>query len=131
MAVYQGTAMIQRSQSKTRLSVQPWTLVEWFFWAHPTSLNSSSRICGRRNPRTLGEKLISRHFSQKVRKTALGYGFSEIVIQPTLKIHCPEDRERALDLIKNAETLCLVSRAIDTPLRFEPKIEIAQAVLSV
>ena len=33
-----------------------------------------------------------------VRKAPSGYGFSEIVIRPTLKVACPEDRERALDL---------------------------------
>lgn len=64
-----------------------------------------------------------------VRKAQSGYGFSEIVIQPTLKIACSKDRERALNLLKKAETLCLVSRAIDTPLRFEPTIEVTEAVV--
>jgi organic hydroperoxide reductase OsmC/OhrA len=53
------------------------------------------------------------------------------VINPTLKIACSEERERALDLLKKAERLCLVSRAIDIPLRFEPQIEVIEAVLSV
>jgi len=66
-----------------------------------------------------------------VRKAQTGYGFSEIVIRPTLKIACSEERERALDLLKKAERLCLVSRAIGTPLRFEPQIEVIEAVLSV
>jgi organic hydroperoxide reductase OsmC/OhrA len=59
------------------------------------------------------------------------YGFSEIVICPTLKITHPTEREHALDLLKKAERLCLVSRAIDVPLRFEPKIEVTEAVVLV
>lgn len=69
--------------------------------------------------------------SGTVRKAQSGYGFSEIVIHPTLKIACSEGRERALELLKKAERLCLVSRAIATPLRFEPKIEVAEPALSV
>ena len=69
--------------------------------------------------------------SGTIRKAQSGYGFSEIVIHPTLKIACSEDRERALDLLKKAERLCLVSRAIATTLRFEPKIEVAEPALSV
>jgi organic hydroperoxide reductase OsmC/OhrA len=69
--------------------------------------------------------------SGTIRKAQSGYGFTEIVIQPTLKIACFEQRERALDLLKKAERLCLVSRALGTTLRFEPKIEVAEPVLSV
>ncbi|MGC1450091.1 MAG: OsmC family protein [Candidatus Sulfotelmatobacter sp.] len=67
--------------------------------------------------------------SGTIRKSQFGYGFSEIVICPTLKITCSEERERALDLLKKAERLCLVSRAIDVPLRFESKIEVIEAEL--
>ena len=63
-------------------------------------------------------------------KTASGCGFGEIVIYPTLKIACSEERERALELLKKAERLCLVSRTISTPLKFEPQIEVTEAVFS-
>ena len=53
------------------------------------------------------------------------------MICPTLKITHPTEREHALDLLKKAERLCLVSRAIDVPLRFEPKIEVTEAVVLV
>jgi organic hydroperoxide reductase OsmC/OhrA len=66
-----------------------------------------------------------------VRKAQSGYGFTEIVICPTLKIACSEERERALDLLKKAERLCLVSRALGTTLRFEPKVEVIEATVSV
>jgi organic hydroperoxide reductase OsmC/OhrA len=69
--------------------------------------------------------------SGTIRKSQLGYGFSEIVICPTLQITHPKEREQALDVLKKAERLCLVSRAIDVPLRFEPKIEVTEAVVSV
>ena len=66
-----------------------------------------------------------------VRKTQFGYVFSEIVIRPTLEIACSEERERALNILNRAERLCLVSRAIEEPLRFEPKIEVTEPQLSV
>jgi organic hydroperoxide reductase OsmC/OhrA len=69
--------------------------------------------------------------SGTIRKSRFGYGFSEIVISPTVKITRSLEREHALDLLKKAERLCLVSRAIDVPLRFEPKIEVTEAMVSV
>jgi len=66
-----------------------------------------------------------------VRKSQLGYGFSEIVISPTLKIASSEERKHALDLLKEAERLCLVSRAIDVPVKFEPRIEVTEPVRAV
>ncbi|MGA7770637.1 MAG: OsmC family protein [Candidatus Sulfotelmatobacter sp.] len=62
-----------------------------------------------------------------VRKAESGYSFSEIVIRPTLTIASSSERDRALDLLNNAEKLCLVSRAILTPLRFEPRFEMTKA----
>jgi len=64
----------------------------------------------------------------KVRKAESGYSFTEIVIRPNLKIGTVEEREPALDLLKRAEKVCLVSRAIGTPLRFEPQLDIVKAV---
>jgi organic hydroperoxide reductase OsmC/OhrA len=69
--------------------------------------------------------------SGTIRKAQSGYGFTEIVIQPTLKIACAEQREHALDLLKKSERLCLVSRALGTALRFEPKIEVIEATASI
>lgn len=66
--------------------------------------------------------------SGTVRKADPGYGFSEIVIRPKLKIAASKEREHTLDLLKKAERLCLVSRTIDVPLRFEPQIEVAETV---
>jgi peroxiredoxin-like protein len=66
--------------------------------------------------------------SGTVRKGDTGYSFTEIVLRPNLKITSAEERDRALELLKKAEKLCLVSRALGTPLRFEPQLEIAKAV---
>jgi peroxiredoxin-like protein len=62
--------------------------------------------------------------SGTVRKAESGYCFSQIVLRPNLKIATPEQKERALDLLRRAEKLCLVSRAIGTSLKFEPQLEI-------
>lgn len=68
--------------------------------------------------------------SGTVRKSESGYGFSEIVIRPNLKIASLKEREHVLDLLKKADRLCLVCRAIGVPLKFEPQIEVTEAVLS-
>jgi hypothetical protein len=41
--------------------------------------------------------------SGTIRKSQFGYGFSEIVIRPTLKITHSTEREHARDLLKKAE----------------------------
>jgi peroxiredoxin-like protein len=64
--------------------------------------------------------------SGTVRKTEPGWSFTQIVVRPNLKITSAEERERALELLKRAEKLCLVSRAIGTTLKFEPQLEIVK-----
>jgi peroxiredoxin-like protein len=64
--------------------------------------------------------------SGSVRKAESGYSFSHIVLRPNLKIASAEERERALELLKRAEKLCLVSRALGTSLKFEPQLEITK-----
>lgn len=54
-----------------------------------------------------------------VSRADLGYNFSEIVVRPTLTIAHEQDQKRALDLLQKAEKLCLVSRALATPQKFE------------
>ena len=64
--------------------------------------------------------------SGTVRKSESGWNFVQIVVRPNLKISSTEERERALDLLKRAEKLCLVSRAIGTTLKFEPQLEVSK-----
>ena len=66
--------------------------------------------------------------SGSIRKAESGYNFSQIIVRPSLKIASAEERERALELLKRAEKLCLVSRAIGTTLKFEPQLEITKPV---
>lgn len=68
--------------------------------------------------------------SGTVRKADSGYSFTQIVIRPNLKIESEQERGRALDLLKRAEQLCLVSRAIGTTLKFEPQLEITNPVVA-
>ena len=65
--------------------------------------------------------------SGTVRKADSGYTFSQIIVRPNLKIGSADERERALDLLKRAEKLCLVSRALGTTLKFEPQLEISKS----
>jgi organic hydroperoxide reductase OsmC/OhrA len=55
-------------------------------------------------------------------KVGTGYTFTEIVVRPKLTIACESERSRGVDLLKKAQTLCLVSRALSTPARFEPAV---------
>jgi organic hydroperoxide reductase OsmC/OhrA len=68
--------------------------------------------------------------SGTVRKAASGYSFSEIVLRPTLEISDFSKREKALDLLKQTERLCLVARALAVPIRFEPQLEVIESVAS-
>lgn len=61
-----------------------------------------------------------------VTKTDTGYGFSEIVIRPSLTIPNEEQRERAISLLHKAKALCLVSRALAAEQHFETRVEIAK-----
>ena len=61
-----------------------------------------------------------------VRKVESGYSFTQITVRPNLKIASSEERDKALELLKRAEKLCLVSRAMGTTLKFEPQLEITR-----
>jgi peroxiredoxin-like protein len=61
-----------------------------------------------------------------VSKTDTGYGFNEIVIRPSLTIASEENRQRAISLLHKAKELCLVSRALAAPQRFEIQVEIGR-----
>ena len=54
-----------------------------------------------------------------------GYKFKEIVLRPTLQVVREQDEKPARKLLANAELLCLVSRAVSTPLRFEARVDVA------
>jgi peroxiredoxin-like protein len=59
-----------------------------------------------------------------IRKAESGYMFAQIILRPNLKISSSEVRERALELLRRAEKLCLVSRALGANVTFEPQLEI-------
>jgi peroxiredoxin-like protein len=61
-----------------------------------------------------------------VSKADTGYCFTEIVIRPSLKIPNEEQRERAISLLHKAKELCLVSRALATPQKFEIQVEVSK-----
>lgn len=69
--------------------------------------------------------------SGRVRKADSGYRFTDIVVRTRLATISPEDSERALDLLKVAEGLCLVSRALNASLKFEHQIEVTATQASV
>jgi RimJ/RimL family protein N-acetyltransferase len=61
-----------------------------------------------------------------VSRADLGYSFSEIIVRPTLTIAHEQERMHALDLLQRAETLCLVSRALATPQKFEVHVNLRE-----
>ena len=64
-----------------------------------------------------------------VSKGDRGYTVSELIVRPTLMIAREHDREQALDLLQKAKTLCLVSRALATPQRFEMLVKVGKVSL--
>ena len=61
-----------------------------------------------------------------VSKTDTGYGFTEIVIRPNLTIASEENRQQAISLLRKAKALCLISRALALPQKFEIQVEISR-----
>ena len=59
-------------------------------------------------------------------KAKSGYQFNGITLHPRLQILEKSDRENALKLLKKAEELCLVSRALGLKPTFEPEVEIVK-----
>src|SRR6266700_3393066 len=55
-----------------------------------------------------------------ISKAETGYGFVDVVIRANLIVPQEEERERALRLLHKAKGLCLVSRALSVPQKFEP-----------
>ena len=62
--------------------------------------------------------------SATICKRDSGYGFTAIILRPVLKIADPDQKDRAFEFLRKAERLCLVSRALDVPIRFAPQLEV-------
>jgi len=67
----------------------------------------------------------------KVHKVGSAFYFDDIVVRPVVKIANFEECDRALDLLDKAERMCLVSRALDFPVRFEPQVQVIEAEFSL
>jgi organic hydroperoxide reductase OsmC/OhrA len=63
-----------------------------------------------------------------VAKTESGYGFTEVLVQPTLRIANATDAATALQLLNKTETLCLVLRILEIPRQFRPRVEVQNIV---
>lgn len=59
----------------------------------------------------------------KVEKADSGYTFSHMSLRPHLRVLSELDNARGLDLLRKAESLCLVSRALAVGQTFEPLVE--------
>lgn len=57
-----------------------------------------------------------------VSRSESGYQFSLITIRPNLTIVREEDRDRAFMLLQKSKELCLVSRALAAPQKFESSV---------
>lgn len=66
-----------------------------------------------------------------VRKVESGYQFAEIVICPAVTVLSAEDGAKADRLLEKANRLCLVSRALVLPQKFEPQVHTEVAAQTV
>jgi organic hydroperoxide reductase OsmC/OhrA len=65
-----------------------------------------------------------------VTKSNTGCGFQTIVIRPKLTIADEGGRQQAVNILRQVETLCLVSRALATTPKFDAKVEVAEVTRS-
>lgn len=63
-----------------------------------------------------------------VAKTATGYCFTKVIVRPRLTVGDDHAQTRGLDLLKKAQSLCLVSRALCVPQVFDPVVECSRPV---
>jgi organic hydroperoxide reductase OsmC/OhrA len=63
-----------------------------------------------------------------IEKFESGYGFTEISIRPTLMIPMEHDQVRAWRLLEKTKGLCLVSRALSIPQRFELRVQVRESL---
>jgi peroxiredoxin-like protein len=61
-----------------------------------------------------------------IHKTDSGYCFREIVIRPNLTICGEEEQSRALRLLQQAKTVCLISGALSVVQKFEPHVHVGE-----
>ena len=66
----------------------------------------------------------------KVHKVGSAFYFDDIEIRPTLRIGNFEDSDCALALLERTEYRCLISRALDFPLRFQPQVQVMESEFS-
>ena len=59
-----------------------------------------------------------------VRNVGAASYFDDIEVRPTVKITNFEEFDRVLDLLEKAERLCLVSRTLSFPVKFEPQVQV-------
>ncbi len=57
------------------------------------------------------------------RNRGAGCNFDEILIRPRLTVHCEEEREAGLNLLRKTKAMCMISRAITVPQTLEPTVE--------
>ena len=60
-----------------------------------------------------------------ISKADSGYKFEEIVLRPSLQVAREQDEKPARKLLDNTKLVCLISRAVSTPLRLEARVVLA------
>ena len=61
----------------------------------------------------------------QIEKAEDGLRFTQIVLQPILRIGAAMDRERAIRLLEKAERSCLIARSLKAAVSMKPMVEIA------
>jgi len=61
--------------------------------------------------------------SASVRRSPAGYAIDAIELRPSVRIASSADGERVLELMRRAESLCLVARSLGVPVRCVPQLD--------
>src|ERR1700758_2154068 len=103
---------------------------------HFTAPTEFGGLEGRWTPEELLLAAVASCYTTTLRAIAgnVQFDFTDLQVEASgtvRKVDSAEERDRALDLLKRAEKLCLVSRALGANLKFEPQLEITKPIAAV
>lgn len=64
----------------------------------------------------------------KIEKEQGGFRFTEVVVRPVLTVATDEDTDKGLKLLLKSESVCLVSRSLNSKIVLEPLVQVSKLV---
>ncbi len=64
----------------------------------------------------------------KIEREQGGFRFTEVVVRPILTVATEEDTDKGLKLLLKSESVCLVSRSLNSKICLEPLVQVSKLV---